>query len=119
MSKFYRYLKFDNDNSTIRFVGLDATIDNGVTITSGGQTITAGGQTVTAGDVKVVAGGIYAGTTISLGGITAAAPLICVVSSAPTVAHPKGSLACDSTAGVWYVQTGTATTTWKQFATPF
>jgi len=49
VSKFYRYLKFDNDNSTIRFVGLDATIDNGVTITSGGQTITAGGQTVTAG----------------------------------------------------------------------
>ena len=57
----YKFLKFDADLSTIRFVGLDATIDNGLTITSGGQTVTAG-------DVKVVGGQLFAGNKVYIGG---------------------------------------------------
>jgi len=69
----YKYLKFDAALDTIRFVGLDATIDNGLTITSGGQTITAGGQTITAGGQTITAGGqtiVAGGQTITAGGQT-------------------------------------------------
>lgn len=124
MSKLYRYLKFDNDNSTIRFVGLDATIDNGVTITSGGQTITAGGQTITAGgqtitagDQKVVGGNIFGGQKIYVGGVTTAAPCLMTGTVAPAVYGALGSIYIDTQTASLYVQT--ATNAWKQFATPF
>lgn len=124
MSKLYRYLKFDTDNSTIRFVGLDATIDNGVTITSGGQTITAGGQTITAGgqtitagDQKVVGGNIFGGQKIYVGGVTTAAPCLMTGTVAPAVYGALGSIYIDTQTASLYVQT--ATNAWKQFATPF
>ena len=110
MSKFYRYLKFDNDNSTIRFVGLDATIDNGVTITSGGQTITAGDQ-------KVVGGNIFGGQKIYVGGVTTAAPCLMTGTVAPAAYGALGSIYIDTQTASLYVQT--ATNAWKQFATPF
>lgn len=117
MSKFYRYLKFDTDNSTIRFVGLDATIDNGVTITSGGQTITAGGQTVTSGDVKVVGGQLFAGNKVYVGGVTTSAPCLMTGTVAPAAYGALGSIYIDTQTASLYVQT--ATNAWKQFATPF
>ena len=89
MSKFYRYLKFDTDNSTIRFVGLDATIDNGVTITSGGQTITAGDQ-------KVVGGNIFGGQKIYVGGVTTAAPCLMTGTVAPAAYGALGSIYIDT-----------------------
>lgn len=110
MSKFYRYLKFDSDNSTIRFVGLDATIDNGVTITSGGQTITAGDQ-------KVVGGNIFGGQKIYVGGVTTAAPCLMTGTVAPAAYGALGSIYIDTQTASLYVQT--ATNAWKQFATPF
>lgn len=110
MSKFYRYLKFDTDNSTIRFVGLDATIDNGVTITSGGQTITAGDQ-------KVVGGNIFGGQKIYVGGVTTAAPCLMTGTVAPAAYGALGSIYIDTVTASLYVQT--ATNAWKQFATPF
>lgn len=110
MSKFYRYLKFDTDNSTIRFVGLDATIDNGVTITSGGQTVTAG-------DVKVVGGQLFAGNKVYVGGVTTAAPCIMTGTAAPAAYGALGSIYIDTQTASLYVQT--ATNVWKQFATPF
>ena len=110
MSKFYRYLKFDTDNSTIRFVGLDATIDNGVTITSGGQTITAGDQ-------KVVGGNIFGGQKIYVGGVTTAAPCLMTGTVAPAAYGALGSIYIDTQTASLYVQT--ATNAWKQFATPF
>jgi len=110
VSKFYRYLKFDSDNSTIRFVGLDATIDNGVTITSGGQTITAGDQ-------KVVGGNIFGGQKIYVGGVTTAAPCLMTGTVAPAAYGALGSIYIDTQTASLYVQT--ATNAWKQFATPF
>lgn len=120
----YKFLKFDADNSTIRFVGLDGLFDNGVTITSGGQTITAGGQTitaggqtVTAGDVKLVGGTLYAGQKIFVGGTTSTAPALFTGTVAPTTYYGKGSIYIDTQTASLYVQT--ATNAWKQFATPF
>jgi len=127
----YKYLKFDADLSTIRFVGLDATIDNGITITSGGQTITAGGQTitaggqtitaggqtVTAGDVKVVGGQLFAGNKVYVGGVTTSAPCLMTGTVAPSTYGALGSIYIDTQTASLYVQT--ATNAWKQFATPF
>lgn len=120
----YKFLKFDADLSTIRFVGLDATIDNGLTITSGGQTITAGGQTitaggqtVTAGDVKVVGGQFFAGNKIYVGGTTTSAPCLMTGTVAPAAYGALGSIYIDTQTASLYVQT--ATNAWKQFATPF
>ena len=106
----YKYLKFDADLSTIRFVGLDATIDNGLTITSGGQTITAG-------DVKAVGGNIFGGQKIYVGGVTTSAPCLMTGTVAPAVYGAKGSIYIDTQTASLYVQT--ATNAWKQFATPF
>lgn len=120
----YKFLKFDADLSTIRFVGLDATIDNGLTITSGGQTITAGGQTitaggqtVTAGDVKVVGGQFFAGNKVYIGGTTTSAPCLMTGTVAPSSYGALGSIYINTQTASLYVQT--ATNAWKQFATPF
>ena len=138
MSKFYRYFKFDADNSTVRFKDLDLTVDNGITITSGGltltaggqtitaggqtitaggQTITAGGQTVTAGDVKVVGGQFFAGNKIYLGGTTTAAVSLQTGTVAPAAYGAIGSLYINTVTASMYIQT--ATNAWSQFATPF
>ena len=120
MSKFYRFFKFNNDNTEITVEGASLNLgSSGVTITAGGQTITAGGQTVTAGDVKVVGGDLFAGNKVYIGGTTTAKPFIEVVDAIPTTASPCGSLAIDKTGGTVYIQTGTATNTWKTFATPY
>lgn len=113
MSKFYRFFKFNNDNTEITLEG--ASLNLG----SSGVTITAGGQTVTAGDVKVVGGDLFAGNKVYIGGTTTAKPFIEVVDAIPTTASPCGSLAIDKTGGTVYIQTGTATNTWKTFATPY
>lgn len=113
MSKFYRFFKFNNDNTEITVEG--ASLNLG----SSGVTITAGGQTVTAGDVKVVGGDLFAGNKVYIGGTTTAKPFIEVVDAIPTTASPCGSLAIDKTGGTVYIQTGTATNTWKTFATPY
>jgi hypothetical protein len=113
VSKFYRFFKFNNDNTEITLEG--ASLNLG----SSGVTITAGGQTVTAGDVKVVGGDLFAGNKVYIGGTTTAKPFIEVVDAIPTTASPRGSLAIDKTGGTVYIQTGTATNTWKTFATPY
>jgi hypothetical protein len=127
VSKFYRFFKFNNDNTEITLEGASINLGSsgvtiaagGQTITAGGQTITAGGQTVTAGDVKVVGGDLFAGNKVYIGGTTTAKPFIEVVDAIPTTASPCGSLAIDKTGGTVYIQTGTATNTWKTFATPY
>ena len=106
----YKFLKFDADLSTIRFVGLDATIDNGLTITSGGQTVTAG-------DVKVVGGQFFAGNKVYIGGTTTSAPCLMTGTVAPSSYGALGSIYINTETASLYVQT--ATNAWKQFATPF
>lgn len=132
MSKFYRFFKFNNDNTEITLEGASINLGSsgvtiadggqtitagGQTITAGGQTITAGGQTVTAGDVKVVGGNLFAGTKFFVGGVTTAAPALFTGTVAPTTYYGLGSIYIDTQTASLYVQT--ATNAWKQFATPF
>lgn len=125
MSKFYRFFKFNNDNTEITVEGASLNLGSsgvtitagGQTITAGGQTITAGGQTVTAGDVKVVGGNLFAGTKFFVGGVTTAAPALFTGTVAPTTYYGLGSIYIDTQTASLYVQT--ATNAWKQFATPF
>lgn len=118
MSKFYRFFKFNNDNTEITLEGASLNLgSSGVTIAAGGQTITAGGQTVTAGDVKVVGGNLFAGQKIFVGGTTSTAPALFTGTVAPTTYYGKGSIYIDTQTASLYVQT--ATNAWKQFATPF
>lgn len=132
MSKFYRFFKFNNDNTEITLEGASLNLGSsgvtiaaggqtitagGQTITAGGQTITAGGQTVTAGDVKVVGGNLFAGTKFFVGGVTTAAPALFTGTVAPTTYYGLGSIYIDTQTASLYVQT--ATNAWKQFATPF
>lgn len=111
MSKFYRFFKFNNDNTEITLEG--ASLNLG----SSGVTITAGGQTVTAGDVKLVGGTLYAGQKIFVGGTTSTAPALFTGTVAPTTYYGLGSIYIDTETASLYVQT--ATNAWKQFATPF
>lgn len=132
MSKFYRFFKFNNDNTEITVEGASLNLGSsgvtiaaggqtitagGQTITAGGQTITAGGQTVTAGDVKLVNGTLYAGQKIFVGGTTSTAPALFTGTVAPTTYYGLGSIYIDTQTASLYVQT--ATNAWKQFATPF
>lgn len=117
MSKFYRFFKFNNDNTAVTLEGCTFTTDSAVTISSGGQTITAGGQTITAGDQKVVGGNIFGGQKIYVGGVTTAAPCLMTGTVAPAVYGALGSIYIDTQNASLYVQT--ATDAWKQFATPF
>lgn len=124
MSKFYRFFKFDNDNTMITLEGATLAFSQGITITTGGQTITAGGQTitaggqtVTAGDVKVVGGQFFAGNKVYIGGTTTSAPCLMTGTVAPAAYGALGSIYIDTQTASLYVQT--ATNAWKQFATPF
>jgi len=111
VSKFYRFFKFNNDNTQITLEG--ASLDLG----TGGVTISSGGQTITAGDQKVVAGNIFGGQKIYVGGVTTAAPCIMTGTAAPAAYGALGSIYIDTQTASLYVQT--ATNAWKQFATPF
>ena len=111
MSKFYRFFKFNNDNTEITLEG--ASLNLG----SSGVTITAGGQTVTAGDVKLVNGTLYAGQKIFVGATTNTGTALFTGTVAPTTYYGLGSIYIDTQTASLYVQT--ATNAWKQFATPF
>lgn len=110
MSKFYRFFKWDNDNTQV-------TLEGATLVAAKGITITAGGQTVTAGDVKVVGGQLFAGNKVYIGGTTTSAPCLMTGTVAPAVYGALGSIYIDTETASLYVQT--ATNAWKQFATPF
>jgi len=110
VSKFYRFFKFNNDNTAVTLEGCTFTTDSAVTITSGGQTVTAG-------DVKVVGGQLFAGQKLYVGGVTTAAPCIRTGTGAPGTYGAIGSIYIETQTASLYVQT--ATNAWKQFATPF
>lgn len=99
MSKFYRFFKFNNDNTEITLEG--ASINLG----SSGVTIAAGGQTITAGDVKLVNGTLYAGQKIFVGATTNTGTALFTGTVAPTSYFGKGSLYIDTASASVYIQT--------------